>query len=125
MFHQRKQRGDYLNALNLARAIVESLEDKKGEDILLIDIKEIASFTDFFVICTGTSDRMLDALAKSVQDAMREKHQRKGRIEGQPHDGWLVVDFGSVVVHLFSRDQRNYYRLEELWQEGKVLVRVQ
>ena len=125
MFHQRKQRGDYLNALNLARAIVESLEDKKGEDILLIDIKEIASFTDFFVICTGTSDRMLDALAKSVQDAMREKHQRKGRIEGQPHDGWLVVDFGSVVVHLFSRDQRDYYRLEELWQEGKVLVRVQ
>lgn len=125
MFRQRKQRGDYLNALNLARAIVESLEDKKGEDILLIDIKEIASFTDFFVICTGTSDRMLDALAKSVQDAMREKHQRKGRIEGQPHDGWLVVDFGSVVVHLFSRDQRNYYRLEELWQEGKVLVRVQ
>ena len=125
MFHQRKQRGDYLNALNLARAIVESLEDKKGEDILLIDIKEIASFTDYFVICTGTSDRMLDALAKSVQDAMREKHQRKGRIEGQPHDGWLVVDFGSVVVHLFSRDQRNYYRLEELWQEGKVLVRVQ
>jgi ribosome-associated protein len=104
---------------------VESLEDKKGEDILLIDIKEIASFTDYFVICTGTSDRMLDALAKSVQDAMREKHQRKGRIEGQPHDGWLVVDFGSVVVHLFSRDQRDYYRLEELWQEGKVLVRVQ
>ena len=104
---------------------MDALEDKKGEDILLIDIKEIASFTDYFVICTGTSDRMLDALAKSVQDTVREKHKRKGRIEGQSHDGWQVVDFGSVVVHLFSRDQRDYYRLEELWQEGKVLVRVQ
>lgn len=104
---------------------MEALEDKKGEDILLIDIKEIASFTDYFVICTGTSDRMLDALAKSVHDTIREKHGRKGRLEGQSHDGWLVVDFGSVVVHLFSRDQRDYYRLEELWQEGKVLVRVQ
>ncbi len=104
---------------------MDALEDKKGEDILLIDIKEIASFTDYFVICTGTSDRMLDALARSVQDTLREEHGRKSRIEGQSHDGWLVVDFGSVVVHLFSRDQRDYYRLEELWQEGKVLVRVQ
>jgi ribosome-associated protein len=77
------------------------------------------------VICTGTSNRMLDALAKSVQEIIREKHERKGRVEGGSLDGWLVVDFGSVVVHLFSRDQRNYYRLEELWQDGKVLVRVQ
>jgi ribosome-associated protein len=104
---------------------VDALEDKKGENILLIDIKEIASFTDYFVICTGTSGRMLDALAQSVQESIRDQHKQKGRIEGQPHDGWMVVDFGDVVVHLFSPDQRDYYKLEELWQEGKVLVRVQ
>ncbi len=104
---------------------MEALEDKKGEDILLIDIKEVATFTDYFVICTGTSGRMLDALAKGVQEAMREKHKRKGRIEGGSTDGWVVVDYGEVVVHLFSPDQRDYYQLEELWQEGKVLVRVQ
>ena len=121
----RRKRGDYLNALELARAIVDALEDKKGEDILLIDIQDIASFTDYFVICTGTSGRMLDALASSVQETIREHHKRKGRIEGQTTDGWMVVDFGDVVVHLFSPDQRGYYRLEELWQEGKVLVRVQ
>ena len=91
----------------------------------MIDIKEIASFTDYFVICTGTSNRMLSALAKAMQDAMREKHKRKGRIEGGDNDGWTVVDFGEVVVHLFSPDQREHYQLEELWQEGKVLVRVQ
>lgn len=104
---------------------MDALEDKKGEDILLIDIKEIASFTDYFVLCTGTSDRMLDALAKSVLETIKGQHKKNGRIEGESHDGWLVVDFGDVVVHLFSPDQRDYYRLEELWQEGKVLLRVQ
>lgn len=91
----------------------------------MIDIKDIASFTDYFVICNGTSSRMLDALAKAVQETMREKHKRKGRIEGGSNDGWMVVDFGDVVVHLFSPDQRDYYQLEELWQDGKVLVKVQ
>jgi ribosome-associated protein len=101
------------------------LEDKKGEDILLLDIKEIASFTDYFVLCTGTSDRMLDALADGMLDAVRVKHHKKGRKQGDPRDGWVVVDYGDVVVHLFSPDQRDYYDLEELWQDGKILLKVQ
>lgn len=68
---------------------------------------------------------MLDALADAVQKTTRGKRHRKGRVEGEARDGWLVVDFGDVVVHLFSPDQREYYRLEELWQDGKVLLRVQ
>jgi ribosome-associated protein len=91
----------------------------------LLDLKEIASFTDYFVLCNGTSDRMLDALAKTVIDEMRSQHKKKGRLEGEARDGWLVVDYGDVVVHLFSPDQRDYYQLEELWNEGKVLLRVQ
>jgi ribosome-associated protein len=101
------------------------LEDKKGEDILLLDIKDIASFTDYFVICNGTSDRMLDALAKGVLDATKEFYKKKGRVEGQAEEGWLVLDYGDVVVHLFSPDQREYYDLEELWSDGKVLLKVQ
>jgi len=91
----------------------------------LIDIKDIASFTDYFVICNGTSDRMLNALAKGVQETISHEHKKKGRIEGEPNGGWMVLDYGDVVVHLFSPDQREYYRLEELWQEGKVLLKVQ
>jgi ribosome-associated protein len=91
----------------------------------LLDLKDIASFTDYFVLCNGTSDRMLDALAKTVVDDMRTQHKKKGRLEGEARDGWLVVDYGDVVVHLFSPDQRAYYQLEELWSEGKVLLRVQ
>ena len=101
------------------------LEDKKGEDILLLDIKDIASFTDYFVLCTGTSDRMLDALADGTLEGVRTKHHKKGRKQGQSRDGWVVVDYGDVVVHLFSPDQRDYYDLEELWQDGKILLRVQ
>jgi ribosome-associated protein len=111
--------------LELAREIVNSLEDKKGEDIVLIDIQEIVSFTDYFVICTGTSDRMIDALANAVIDDIRIKHQKKGKKQGLARDGWVIADFGDVVLHLFSPDQRDFYLLEELWEDGKVLLRVQ
>jgi ribosome-associated protein len=104
---------------------VDALEDKKGEDILLLDLKDIAGFTDYFVLCNGTSDRMLDALAKTVVDDMRKQYKKKGRVEGEARGGWLVVDYGDVVLHLFSPDQRDYYKLEELWSEGKVLLKLQ
>ena len=104
---------------------MNSLEEKKGEDIVLIDIQGIAFFTDYFVICTGTSDRMLDSLADSSVEQVKKAFDIKGKIEGQPREGWLVVDFGDVVLHLFSPDQRDYYRLEELWETGKVLLRLQ
>jgi ribosome-associated protein len=68
---------------------------------------------------------MLDALADAVLEKVRETHQQKGRVEGNARAGWLLVDYGSLVVHLFATDLRNYYRLEDLWHEGKVVVRVQ
>lgn len=104
---------------------MDALEDKKGEDIVLLDLKDIVSFTDYFVLCTGTSDRMLDALADSVLEETRKKHRKSGRKEGLARDGWILVDFGDVIVHLFSPDQRDFYQLEELWHEGKVLLRLQ
>jgi ribosome-associated protein len=68
---------------------------------------------------------MLDALANNVLDHTRAQHKKKGRKEGQAREGWLVIDYGDVVLHLFSPDQRAYYQLEELWADGKVLLRVQ
>jgi ribosome-associated protein len=90
-----------------------------------LDLKNIASFTDYFIICTATSSRMLNALADAVLDKTRTEHKRKGRREGSPEDGWLVVDYGDIVVHLFDEELRNYYKLEDLWKEGKVVLRVQ
>lgn len=110
--------------MEVARSIVNGLEEKKGEDIVLIEIQEISSFTDYFVICTGTSERMLDALADEADRNAKKNFGLNARIEGGAQSGWVVVDLGDVVVHLFSQEQREYYRLEELWNKGKVLIRL-
>ena len=68
---------------------------------------------------------MLNALADGVVEKTRVEHNRKGRIEGSPSAGWMIVDYGDIVVHLFDADLRRYYNLEELWDEGKILLRVQ
>lgn len=91
----------------------------------MIDIHAIAIFASYFVIVNGTSDRMLAALSEAAVEQVRLEYQVKGRIEGEPQDGWLLVDFGPVILHIFSPDRRNYYRLEELWEDGKVLLRLQ
>jgi ribosome-associated protein len=114
-----------LDGLEVAKTIVGALEETKGEDILLLDLKEVAPFTDYFVICTGTSTRMLKALVHSVMDMVRERHKLKTRVEGTEMDGWILADFGDVVLHVFSQDQRDYYRLEQFWNEGKVLLHLQ
>jgi ribosome-associated protein len=111
--------------LELAHTIVDALEDKKGEDIILMDLKGVVFFTDYFIICTATSNRMLNALAEDVVEKTRLEHKRKGRIEGTPDAGWMIVDYGDIVVHIFDPDLRRYYKLEELWDRGKVLLRVQ
>ena len=104
---------------------METLEDHKGEEILLMDIQNIASFADYFVICNGTSNRMLESLADTVKEKVKKQFGINVNIEGEPNDGWLVVDLGDVVVHLFSPEQRGYYDLERLWDRAKVLLRVQ
>jgi ribosome-associated protein len=114
-----------ITPLEVARTIVNTLEDRKGENILLMDIAQISSFADFFIICNGTSDRMLNSLADAVRESAKEQYRIIASIEGEPNDGWLVVDLGDVVVHLFSPEQRDYYGLEELWEHGRVLLRLQ
>jgi len=90
-----------------------------------MDIREVADFAEYFVICSGTSDRMLQALADDVQEKMRGQYHLRGKMEGQAMDGWILVDYKDVVLHLLSPDRRNYYRLEDLWSKGKVLLRLQ
>lgn len=111
--------------MEIAKGLVEALEDKKAEKLVLLDIQQISSFTDYFVICNGTSDRMLQALADAVLVYAKSKLGTTPAVEGNARDGWLVVDIGDIVVHLFSPDQRNYYKLEQLWERGTRLLMVQ
>ena len=110
---------------DLAQEIGGILEDMKGENILMMDVAKVAMFTSYFVICSGTSDRMLGALASDVIEKIHERHDIKTKPLGDPGSGWVIVDYGSVVVHCFSPQMREFYKLEELWHEGKVLLRIQ
>ena len=115
-----------LETIELARTLVEAMEDKKAEDIVLLDLTGQSVFTDYFVIGTGTSERQLKALIDAVSEAARETHKVKSpRVEGHAEGGWVLMDFGSVIVHAFSAEQRKRYKLEELWHEGKVMLRIQ
>jgi ribosome-associated protein len=101
------------------------LDDRKGEDIHLLDIHENTTLADYFVICTGTSERMVRALMKEVEDEVKKKYGLSARVEGEAMSGWVLADFGMVIVHIFSPDRRNYYSLEELWAEAKTILRLQ
>ncbi len=109
----------------MARQLVQVLEEKKAEKILLLDIQEVSSFADYFIICTGSSDRMLNALAESVTEAAHILFQAPAPIEGKAENGWLLIDLGDVIVHIFSPDQREYYRLEQFWDKARVLLSLQ
>lgn len=93
---------------------------------MILDLVEVCSFTDYFVLCTGSTERMLNALADSVRSTLK-KSLGLGvmKVEGDAQSGWILLDYGNVIVHLFSQDLRDYYKLEELWREGKVLIRIQ
>ena len=114
-----------LGTLDLAREIALFLEEKFGEDIVLLDIKEQVYFTDYFIISSTSSDRQLRGLASELSRDARERFGIHSKPEGQPESGWILIDLGDIVVHLFSAEKREYYQLEELWQEGQVLLHIQ
>lgn len=101
------------------------MDDKKGEDIHLMDIHENSILADYFVICSGTSERMVKALMLEVQDEVKKELGLNCRLEGEPQAGWMLADYGSVILHIFSPERRDYYSLEELWSEAKTILRLQ
>jgi ribosome-associated protein len=111
--------------LKLAHDIVKVLEDKKAEEIVLLDVQGLFAFADYFVVCTASSDRMIRALAESIREEAHASSQAPIRLEGRPENGWVLADMGGVVAHLFTRSRRDYYALEELWRNAKVLLRIQ
>lgn len=115
-----------LQADELAHKITDILSDMQAEDILLLDIRNAASFADFFVIGTATSNRQLGAILDEIDKRLTkaEKLRPMGR-EGEPESGWVLLDYGDVIVHLFGTLERSFYDLEGLWETGVPVVRIQ
>ncbi len=114
-----------LEPLELARYVVDTLSAKMGSDILLLDMQGVTLITDYFVIATATSERQISALTDEVtEQAKRECGETPLSIEGTPTGGWVLIDFGAVVVHIFSEEQRAYYQLEELWSAARTMLSI-
>lgn len=112
-------------ALELARSIVEILDEHKGEDIVLLDLHGVCGFSDYFVVCTAVSERTLRSLAEAVGRGLKSRRVLPRGQEGRASSGWVLLDYGDVIAHLFSKPVREYYRLEDVWRAGKVILRVQ
>ena len=113
-------------ALSLARRIVDLASDKQASDILLLDIRGISLIADYFVICTVGSERQAGAILKDIGEKLLEEFGRKPlHTEGKPDSGWVLLDYGDVIVHVFSQAQRAFYNLEQLWSAATPIVRLQ
>jgi ribosome-associated protein len=112
------------DAAELAHRIVEIASDKKGNDIVMLRMAELTSMADFFVICSGRSDRQVSALSGAIVDELREEGIRPLGIEGRASSRWVLLDFGSVIVHVFAPEEREYYGLERLWSKATQVVRI-
>jgi ribosome-associated protein len=111
--------------LDLARRIVELAEDKKAADIVLLDLGELTSLADAFVICSGGSERQISAIADGIVAALRDEGIRPYGREGTSESHWVLLDYGDVIVHVFTPPERDYYQLERHWSEARTVLRVQ
>lgn len=114
-----------IETVSIARRIVELAEEKQAHEIVLLDIRAQSTIADYFVICSGDNDRQLKAIVENIDEKIGHELGLNPRIEGGRETGWIVMDYGDIVVHVFSAGQREYYRLDRLWSKTPPLVVVQ
>ncbi len=122
---KEERREQLLDSSQLARQIVDIVEERKGTDIVLIDLRGFSPFTDYFVIATAENERQLRALLRAVEERLSEAGVEPHHIEGTPESGWILIDYVDVIVHLFGPEEREFYRLESVWANAPVVLRIQ
>ena len=113
------------NAAEFARRTTEIASEHQGVEILLLDITSIADFADFFVIMTGENKRHLDALSNSITSSMKSSIFKLTSREGNSESGWILLDYGDIIIHIFGTEEREFFQLEELWGSATALIRIQ
>jgi ribosome-associated protein len=117
--------GVHLEPMELARKAVDAASDRQAADIVLLDIRSVSLLADYFVICSAETERQVKAVVDSVVEALEKEGQRPLHIEGNAASGWVLLDYGSVIVHVFSPAEREYYHLERLWAQAQTVLRMQ
>ena len=116
--------GKATNPADLAQLVVEVASDKLAEDIVMLDLRRVASFADYFVIMSAESSRQIEALEEDITQALKDAKVRRFHREGKPSAGWVLLDFSDVIIHIFGPEEREYYDLERLWSRASQVVRV-
>jgi ribosome-associated protein len=117
-----------IEIIEFAREIVDIIADKKGEDIALLDLRERTIIADYFIVCSAGSERQLKAIVNGVTEEVKKRYGLIPRgVEGEAETGWVLIDYGDVVVHAFAPEVRSYYDLESFWvgQDASVLLKMQ
>ena len=121
---QKKLRSKPTGSKNDAQRISELMLEKKALDIIIIDVRNITTLTDFFVVCTSESEPQTRAITNHINQKMKEEGVKSWHIEGYEHLEWVLVDYVNIVVHIFSKNAREYYEIERLWADG-IITKIQ
>ena len=108
----------------MAKIAVAALEDKKGEDVKIIDIHEISVLADYFIIADGNNGNQVQSMADNVQEMLGKAGYECRQIEGYNTANWILMDYGDIIIHIFCREDRLFYDLERIWRDGKTIVDV-
>lgn len=110
-----------ISSEELSQLVVKGMQEKKANNIVIMDLRKVKNaFTDFFVVCSGNSDTQVDAIAESVDKEVWEETKNNPRsMEGKANHEWILVDYYDVIVHVFKKDRREFYKLEELWGDAE------
>lgn len=106
---------------SLALEIGTMIDDKKGEDIRVLDIQGLSPLADYFVIASGNSDRQVSAICSHVEDELTKRGIEPKHIEGQREGRWVILDYADIIVHIFHHEERDYYKIERIWSDAKNL----
>jgi len=104
---------------------VEAASDKLANDILLLDMRNICDFADYFVICSAESSKQIQAIYEEVESKLKKAAVKPLHFEGSTGSGWVLLDYGSLIIHIFSPEARQLYQLEKLWEQANMVVRIQ
>ena len=107
----------------MARLAVDALEDKKAEDITILDISEVSVLADYFIIAGGSNRNQVQAMADSAEDALGRAGYEPKQIEGYQSANWILLDYKDIIIHIFDRENRMFYDLERIWRDGKQITK--
>lgn len=105
----------------MTKLAIKALEDKKAEDIRIIDISTVSVLADYFIIANGTNRSQIQAMTDNVEEALGKAGYQVKQIEGYDTANWILMDFGDIIVHVFDKDNRLFYNLERIWRDGKAI----